>query len=392
VTKKIYLFSFFFMFLVVMPVIVPLFTSFGLTMRQVFELQSWFGLTIVVAEVPMGYLADVWGRKNIVIAGSLINALGFTLLAFAHSYNELLGFEIIAAIGTSFISGADVSLLYDSVDKERASGTKALANMQLAAVSGESMAAILGGILVGFSFQHVTTVNAITAWLPFFIALTFIEPAYEKMAGANHRDNFTRVLRHIFLSQDKLLRLVFVNLIVWGLSTFFAVWMHQKYWEENGLSLVYFGWLWAAYNLLTGIIGTQVHRLEHRFGPQPLLWFIGLAPIVAYWCMSWLTGMPGIAICFLFSAGRGVTHVLLRDALNWRTPSAFRATANSLQSFFFRGGFAVFGPGVGFLIDRYGMPFALRVLAGSFALLFLVLLVPLMRALRKTTYIPSGGL
>ncbi len=182
-----------------------------------------------------------------------------------------------------------------------------------------------------------------------------------------------------------------INLIVWGLATFFAVWMFQKYWQEHNIPLAYFGFIWAIYNISVGIAGKQVHSLEHKFGPGPLMVFLGLAPILAYWGMGLTGGYAGVAFGLLFYLSRGVNQVLLKDAMNWKTPSSFRATTNSLQSFFFRLGFAVFGPGVGYLIDRYGMRFALILLGCVFAVLFLVSLLPLIRAIARESpdYIPE---
>jgi MFS family permease len=290
------------------------------------------------------------------------------------------------------VSGADVSLLYDSVDKSHQKhGTKSLANMQFASGAGESVASVLGGILVAWSFRHVVIANAIAAWIPFCIALTLQEPAYEKMKTESHWQNFKGVFQHIFFSHDRILVLTSINLIVWGLSTFFAVWMFQKYWQDNGIPLIYFGFIWAVYNISIGIVGMQVHGLEHRFGPIPLIVFLGLAPILGYFGMGLTGGYFGVAIGLLFYFSRGVNQVLLRDAMNWRTPSSFRATANSLQSFFFRLGFAIFGPGVGYVIDRFGMRAALFLLGGVFSILFLVVLVPLVKAIARTApnYIPE---
>ncbi|MGE0526075.1 MAG: MFS transporter [Bdellovibrionales bacterium] len=387
--RRIYLFQFFFMFLVIMPVIVPFFLSLGLSMRQVFELQALFGVTVLLAEVPTGYIGDIWGRKNSIVMGALINALGFSILPFATSYFHLLIFEITVGIGMSFVSGSDVSLLYDSVQGEREKSTKAIANLQLALVSGESVAALLGGVLVAWGFAGVTWANAVAAWIPFVVALGFQEPPTERMSRDSHRKNFQEVFRHIFYSQDALLRLIFINWVVWSLATFFAVWIHQNYWEALGVPLAYFGFLWAAYNLFVGIVGKQVHRAENRFGPVPLLVFLALTPVAGYLAMSFASGYWAVLLAFPFSASRGVTQVLLRDALNWRVPSRFRATANSLHSFFFRLGFAVFGPGVGYLIDRFGMDFTLRVLGLSFLVLFAFVLWPLVRSLRSRRPAPT---
>ena len=389
---RLYIFSFFYMFMVIIPVMVPYFLSVGLTMHQVFQLQAIFGLGVVALEIPTGYLCDLWGRKKILLFGAFFSGLGFTYLLFAHSFLTLVVFELVVSVGMSFVSGADVSLLYDSVDKShRKHGTKSLANMQMASVSGESVASVLGGLLVAYSYRHVLLANAIAAWIPFFVALTFHEVGYEKMKGDSHWKNFKEVFHHIFLGHDRVLVLTSLNLIIWGLSTFFAVWMFQKYWQENNIHLVYFGFLWAGYNISVGIVGKQVHSLEHKFGPVPLLIFLGLAPIFGYIGMGLFGGTFGVLLGLLFYFSRGINQVLLKDALNWRTPSGYRATTNSLQSFFFRLGFAIFGPGVGFIIDRFGIRAALFTLGTVFAILFVFLMIPLMRAIVKAApaYIPE---
>lgn len=390
--KKIYLFSFFWMFLVIMPVIVPFFLNLGLNMQEVFQLTAIFGVAVVVLEIPTGYLCDLWGRKKTLIFGSFISGLGYTYLFYAKTFWQLVGYEIIIALALSFVSGADISLLYDSIEKSKQrEGTKVIANMQLASVSGESVAAVLGGLLVTFSFKHVLVAHALAGWVPFFIALTLHETPYEKMIHKNHWHNFRDVFNHLFFNRDKLLILIFTNLSVWGLSTFFAVWIFQKSWQENGIALASFGLIWAAYNFSVGLVGKQVHWIEQRWGPNPLLLVMAAAPIVGYLSLAFFGGIAAVGLGLLFQLSRGICQVLLCDALNWRTPAAFRATANSLQSFFFRLGFAIFGPAIGYLIDRFGTPFALKSLAGVFTVLLFLTLIPLLRAIRETTpdYIPE---
>ena len=77
------IFSFFWMFLVLIPVIVPYFTSLGLTMSQIFQLQATFAIGVVLFEVPTGYLGDLYGRKRSICLGALFSGIGFTMLLFA---------------------------------------------------------------------------------------------------------------------------------------------------------------------------------------------------------------------------------------------------------------------------------------------------------------------
>ena len=81
---------FFYVFGIVMPLIVPLFQSKGLDMQEIFALQTIFALAMLVSEVPSGYLADVFGRRNIILAGSIAAGLGHSQLLFADSFAALV--------------------------------------------------------------------------------------------------------------------------------------------------------------------------------------------------------------------------------------------------------------------------------------------------------------
>ena len=180
-----------------------------------------------------------------------------------------------------------------------------------------------------------------------------------------------------------LLRLIFVNLTLWGLASFFVVWLFQRYWQDRSVPLALFGYLWAGYNISVGIIGKQVHRLQRRFGSLLLMAALALAPICAYFGMGLSAGWIGIALGLLFYFSRGITSVFLREAYNRRIPAKFRATANSMQTFAFRGGFALVGPVVGFAVDRWGMTPTLYALGSAYAILFFVAALPLGRRLSE---------
>ncbi|MDP2114902.1 MAG: MFS transporter, partial [Bacteroidota bacterium] len=47
-------------FNLVMPIVVLFYQDNGLSMSQIFLLKSIYSIAMVVAELPSGYLADVW--------------------------------------------------------------------------------------------------------------------------------------------------------------------------------------------------------------------------------------------------------------------------------------------------------------------------------------------
>ena len=395
------LFSFFWLSLVIIPVIVPFFESKGLTLSQVYYLQAIFAFVIVVCEVPSGYIADVLGRKNALVAGSLFHGLGFTLLNFADGFIGLVLFEATVGIGVSLLSGADLSLLYDTQQnlqqspREKASG---IANMRFIKSAAEGVAAIVGGFLIAFSFDAVVIANTVVAWFPLLLTFFLVEAPFDKMPlrMANqeprmrpdqHLRNLKLIVRFMFVD-DRLLRLICLNITFFSLATFYVIWMLQPYWRDQNVPLTAFGMLWAAISFLVAIASKASLPLEDRFGPKPVLLMMGILPIVGYLGMAGFGGAIGILLGFSFSVSRGFNQVILSDALNRRVPSAFRATANSITSFMFRGVYIVTGPVVGLLIGHFGMQFTLRVL-GVVVLVFLVLFLrPLLGEIR-TTVLPA---
>lgn len=379
--RKLSLFGFFWMFLPIIPILVPYQLSLGLNMQQVFFVQVFFGLVCAAFEVPSGYLSDLWGRKGTLLAGSLLWALGFGYLYFVKDFTGMLVYEGILGLAVSLVSGTDMALLYDWLkqeESEREASTRALANYQMSQVFSEALAGILCGLLVLLSYKHVLLAQLIAGLFPILMVLFLKEPPYEKLNKHAHRENMQIVWNHVF-REDPLLRLIFLNQIIWSLSTFVMVWLNQKIWQIEGIPLGVFGLLWALSNLVVGFAGRQVSPLEKRYGSARLLIAMSLMPILGYALLAISSGWIVILFGLLFPLSRGITQILLKDAINWRTPGAIRATVLSLNSLLFRVGFAILGPLTGWTADHWGMSSCLALLALVFALGWVLCMRPLLK-------------
>lgn len=390
-TTKIYTYDFFRWFLVMMPVLIPYYEHCGLNMHQIYQLQAFFAILVVLFEIPSGYFADLFGRKVSLIIGALFIGLGHSYFLVVDQFWEFMVHKFILAIAFSFISGSDLAMLYDSAKEEnpgssRQHTTRVLAHWMFLLMAAESSASLLGGFLAAqFSFKLAIIVNAATSWLPLLISFFLYEPKVERLDRREHRKNFQQVFHYMFV-EDHFVRIVTLNLIGWGLLGFVAVWLFQKYWIEVGVPLGWFGVLWAAYNLTAGVVGKQINHFEHKFGLPPLILIIGIGPVLGYLVMAGsmqAAGWLGVIFGFAFYISRGVNQVLLRDLMNYRMPSKFRATANSVTSFSVRGVFAIVGPAVGFMIDRVGLRETMFTLGGFAVAAMLLLTWPLFRLVRQ---------
>ncbi|MDZ7686513.1 MAG: MFS transporter [Gammaproteobacteria bacterium] len=350
-----------------------------------FYLQAFFAFVVVLFEVPSGYVADMLGRRNALIAGSVFHAAGFTWLCFANGFVELMVFEGLVGIGMSLLSGADLSLLYDTqgaLEYDPAQRAHGIANMRFARSIAEGISALIGGVLIAFSFEATVIANALFAWLPLALSLLLTEAPFTRMEQGQHIGNLRRVVRFLYID-SRLLREICLAITLFGLMTFYVVWMLQPYWQEQGIPLTAFGLLWAAQSFLFAGTMRLAIRSRKRFGAVPVLVVMALLPVAGYLGMSQLGGIVGIAFSFTFFVSRGINSVILADALNRRIPSSFRATANSMTSFMFRGIYIVTGPLVGLLIEWQGMGTTLLVLAGVAFALFVALMLPMLADVRQ---------
>lgn len=106
------------------PVLAVLFLDLGLSLEQYALLNVAWAAAIVVFEVPSGALADLIGRKKLVVAASILMVVEMCIFAFAPTRNTQLLFwlfilnRIFSGAAEACASGADEALVYDSLKSE----------------------------------------------------------------------------------------------------------------------------------------------------------------------------------------------------------------------------------------------------------------------------------
>ncbi|MGB6340698.1 MAG: hypothetical protein WBF32_13080 [Candidatus Aminicenantaceae bacterium] len=75
---KIYSYKFISEFYLIVPILIPYYRSNLLNSTQIFTIQAAYAFSILLLEVPSGYLADVIGRKKtLFLKSKKDNALKF---------------------------------------------------------------------------------------------------------------------------------------------------------------------------------------------------------------------------------------------------------------------------------------------------------------------------
>ncbi len=106
------------------PIFTIMYLDYGLTISQFAILNAAWAATIVAAEVPSGALADVFGRRKLLVFAGFIMIVELSLIAFAPRGNLNLLFiiflvnRILSGLAEAAASGADEALAYDSLKIE----------------------------------------------------------------------------------------------------------------------------------------------------------------------------------------------------------------------------------------------------------------------------------
>ena len=374
---KLYTMAFFEAVMVITAVFVPLLQRHGLSMAEVMQTQAMFAFVVASCEVPSGYLADLWGRKNTIVLGTALCAIGFSWFIFADSFVDFLLMEFLLGVGMSLNSGADLALLYDSQNYLSRNGqpnktTKLIARL----VSMESLAAGLAGVATGilalWSLDLVVYAQALICLVPVGIALTLVE-APRVISVGSHAENALRI-REAIIGQPLIPGIV-LTLVTVGVAAMLGFWLYQPYWSGRGIPVAWFGYIWAFHCVVVSIGAHFSSWAEDLLGSRKLLVLIAVVILTGFVGMALVDGWWGVCFGFAIGLSRGLNSVILVDGLNKRLSAEFRATVNSLVSLGTRAAFILVGPLLGFVVDGYGAEAAMLVLAVLFAPTMVVVLM-----------------
>ena len=356
---KLYLLKAVKWFMIVMPIIVLFFESKGLSLTQIMILQGTYSLFVALFEIPSGFFADIYGRKNSLVIGSIFLFLGYVIFSFFSGFNEFLFAEILLGIGGSLISGADSAILYDTLleIKEEDKYTKIEGRTYAIGNFSEGIAGVLGGFLAMTSINMPVYIQTIVMFLSIPIAMTLVEPKSSYKLAKSFSSIIT-VVKDTFIYQRKL-RWYIVYSSSMGIATLSIAWFVQPFLMEIDTPIIYYGIIWAFLNFTAGITSYY----SYLFNKHNLLIYISLIMITSLILLGFNISYFGLIFIILIYLLRGVITPKLRNLINMNSTSERRATVLSLRSFVIRISFAVIAPILGYISDSSDISIVFYVLA-----------------------------
>jgi len=365
--KKFYWFSFFSEWVFWVPVIVLFWQANGLSLTEIMILQSLFAISLVLLEVPTGIVADRVGRKQSLVWGSLFVVIGFTAYFLGHNFWQFFGAEFILAIGGSFISGANSAFVYDSLKQAKKENNfkQVWGNSKSLGYLAAAITGILGGFIAVYSLRLTWVPSIFGMIILFFVALSFTEPKhYKRVAKSKSYLQHTKEsFKEAFTNKNLLFLLLFNSILT--LVARVSLWFYQPYMNQSGLPLVYFGVVWASFNIFAIVGSKSADKLENKLGERWSLWFMIIAMFLSLVFMSYWFALFGIVFIFLQQFVRGFSPPVLQDYTHKHLTSEKRATLLSIQNMAGSLVFAIFAPIYGYIADKYSLGTALLIVGAS---------------------------
>lgn len=361
------------------PVMVLFWQDNGLSLTEIMILQSIFAIVAVALEIPTGYFADIYGRKQALILSGLSSFVAISAYSLGYTFYHFLIAEIFFAISVSFASGTSSAFIYDTlVDlKEEQNYKRIWGNIFFTRMIALALSSILGGFIAKIDLRYT-----LYASIPFFAlliptALSMREPQRHKFIFAKgYLSELFKILRVALIKNEKLRWLIVYSGVVYAFNQS-ALWLYQPYFKLSGLDIAYFGIVFASFQLVAAISSKYAHKLEGKIGQKYSLAMLVFLVSGSYFFMSNFVFLFSFSFSFLQQFVRGFKNVIITDYINKLATSDIRATVLSVESFIGRLLYAAIIPIVGWIADIYSLVQAITILGFTTLVSGMIILVML---------------
>jgi MFS family permease len=350
----------------------------GLSLAQASLVDVMFFVAAAFGEVPTGIVADRFGRKISLIAGSALLSVGILGWTFAPTLPFIMLSYFGMGVGFTFLSGAEDALFYESVQLAgRADDYTRLVGRAGAVMLGAlAMGSAASGLLASINLVAPMLVCGLSLLVMLGIVLTLKEPQTKAQSNGTARRSFDSILRQSLTLMRARPALLYpmIYLALVPIASFITETLFlQPQAQLLGVSLTGIGLLVMAAQLTDMLGSNWSDRLRARFGEGRLITIapaIILASLIVLAVFQKLPVLIFIAVIGFFTS---VIRPILLNQIQNEVSDEVRATIISMNSLMNTVIAAISQPTLGFVADQSGFPAAYLGFAGGLGILLLLL-------------------
>ena len=354
----------------------------GLPLWQIGILEGIFHCTSLITEVPTGAIADLIGRKKIIMIGRLSSAFSSMLMLFSNSFWGFAIAFIFSAWGYNFNSGSEEALVYDSLKLLGKENEYININARLNVIIevSQGISTFIGGILSEYSYSFCYLTAIFIAIISFVFALFFSEP------NVNSNDNNSSINfgKHFLmckktLKENKKIRKILLYYPV--VFSFYTVlfFYGQQYFSDLGLNKIQISIIMLISGFISCIGALSCKKVLKIFR-QKTVYIVSFLLCIGIIGM-FLNNLILSTLCFMISSyANSLLYPIQSSSLNRLIPSEQRATIISVDSMLFSIAMIIVFPITGAFAEIIG-------LNNMFFILGIILLFMIQKFTIDTSYI-----
>lgn len=300
------------------------------------QMSMIYALSFVLSALlglPMGNLADRFGRRKFYAAGIAIMGVGMLIYAFTRTFQSFVVAEVFFALGWAMVNGANEAWVVDQLRGE-GKGSEAprafTAMMSLSYILG-----VAGGVIASLLVTISLNMPFLGAALILFPCALLIWRLLPENYGT--RVNLGAILKEslLFYYRDRRMQLLTAGETFRYIASVIYLFLYQPYLVAIGLGEEMLGVYFSLLMLCSATGSLLSPRLGERIGHH---WVMVISGAGLFTGFALLSLSPGLAISCVLFALCGLSNGLGWPSLMvWRNmivPSPIRASSLSLFSTF----------------------------------------------------------
>ncbi|SDB50085.1 Major Facilitator Superfamily protein [Pseudobutyrivibrio sp. YE44] len=333
---------------------VALLAARGFSTIEIGLFESIFHVASMTFEIPSGAVADVFGRKRVMIMASIMSIVSSLMMIFFDSFIGIAFAMVASALSYNLASGTREALAYDSLkqggieDEYNKFASTDMIIYQLASSVGTLMAGV--ALMLGYKKANAVDIVIATGAVLIGLSLADVKTELNEKEGVLAR--FKEVVRESgkFLKENRKARLIIMFNALLGAVAVLIIFFLQARLPQLGLKKIWLGPALFAVGLGSAVGAKATELISHiRYRMVSCISFAG----VLFAFLSIFSGNMYIMMLGGFIGGFADSFIEVRSdvLLNNMIPSNQRATLMSINSFTFSVIMIILAPIFGWLFS-----------------------------------------
>ncbi len=340
---KYYLYSAISNMLFFLPIVYIFFQDNGLTLTQIFIIESIFSIWIVLFEVPTGAVADYFWKKISLMSWSIVWIFSCVLFFYGTTFFTFTLAYLVWALGWALLSGADTALLYDILHKnnQKELFKRYQWNAKLIWLISISLASLLWWYISSFSMKYTFIASAIAFFLMFIIIIS-IRHQEEKN---EKQETYLQIIKNSFSIVKKSHRLIWLFIYSWVFLLIFKLTQPstQIYMNLSNLDIKYFGFASAFFFVVAAIASKITYQFEKKFKNYSYL-ILSILVILSTFLVSQFVFKLWFLIFWILFFSVSINSIIIQHEILENTSKSKHSTILSFNNLFDRLLFVVISP------------------------------------------------